>query len=74
MSEEEDEVGATSLGRVSVQRSQTPHNVFRRHSSILRMENQDNTLRLPVFYGTGRDDAEKHLFTCEVIWSVKKIT
>jgi hypothetical protein len=74
MSEEEDEVNATSPGRVSVPRSQTPNSQFGGHSSRLRMENQDSTLRLPMFHGMGRDDAEKHWFTCEVIWSVKRIT
>jgi hypothetical protein len=44
------------------------------HSLRLRMVNQDSTLRLPVFHGMGRDDAEQHWFTCEVIWSVKRIT
>jgi hypothetical protein len=73
-SEEEDEVSATSLGRVSIPRSPTPNSQFRGHSSRLRMENQDSTLRLPVFHGTCRDDAEKHWFTCEAIWSVKRIT
>jgi hypothetical protein len=36
--------------------------------------NQDSTLRLPVFHGTGRDDEEQHWFTCEAIWSMKRIT
>jgi hypothetical protein len=40
----------------------------------LRMENQDTTLRLHVFHGMGKDDVEKHWFTCEAIWSVKRIT
>jgi hypothetical protein len=37
------------------------------------MVNQDSTLRLPMFHGMGRDDAEQHWFTCEAIWSVKRI-
>jgi hypothetical protein len=27
-----------------------------------------------MFHGMGKDDAEKHWFTCEAIWSVKRIT
>jgi hypothetical protein len=57
-SEEEDEVSATSPRRVSVPRSQIPNNQFEGNSSRLRMENQDSTLRLPVFHGMGRDDAK----------------
>jgi hypothetical protein len=38
------------------------------------MENQDSTLRLPMFHGMGKDDVEQHWFTCEAIWSVKRIT
>jgi hypothetical protein len=38
------------------------------------MVNQDTTLRLPMFHGMGKDDAEKHWFMCEAIWSVKRIT
>jgi hypothetical protein len=38
------------------------------------MVNQDSTLRLPTFHGMGRDDAEQHWFTCEAIWSVKRVT
>jgi hypothetical protein len=38
------------------------------------MENQDSTLRLQVFHITGKDDAEKHWFTCEEIWSIKRVT
>jgi hypothetical protein len=38
------------------------------------MVNQDSTLRLLVFHGMGRDEAEKHWFTCEEIWSMKRIT
>jgi hypothetical protein len=38
------------------------------------MENQDNTLRLHVFHGMGRDDVEHNCFTCEGIWSMKRIT
>jgi hypothetical protein len=38
------------------------------------MVNQDNTLRLPVFHGMGKDDVEQHWFTSEEIWSMKRIT
>jgi hypothetical protein len=34
----------------------------------------DSTLRLPTFHRTGRDDAEQHWFTCESIWSMKRVT
>jgi hypothetical protein len=27
-----------------------------------------------MFHGMGKDDAEQHWFTCEAIWSVKRIT
>jgi hypothetical protein len=27
-----------------------------------------------VFHGTDKDDVEQHWFTCEAIWSVKRIT
>jgi hypothetical protein len=43
------------------------------HNPRLRMVNQDTTLRLPMFHGMGKDDAEKHWFMCEAIWSVKRI-
>ena len=38
------------------------------------MENQDSTMRLPAFDGTRRDDVEKDRFTCQAIWSEKRIT
>jgi hypothetical protein len=37
------------------------------------MVNQDLTLRLPTFHGMGRDDAKQNWFTCEAIWSVKRV-
>jgi hypothetical protein len=37
------------------------------------MENQDTTLRLSVIHGMEKCDAEQHWFTCEAIWSVKRI-
>jgi len=58
MSEEEDEVKNTLWGRVSVPISPTTSNHSRGHNTILRMMNQDTTLRLPVFHGTGKDDVE----------------
>jgi len=33
---------------------------------------EDATLKLPVFHGTGRDNVEKHWFTCKVIWEMKQ--
>jgi hypothetical protein len=51
----------------------TPNSQIGGVSSISSMENQDSTLRLPVFNGMGRDDAEQHWFTCEAIWSMKRI-
>lgn len=39
------------------------------------MENygrDDTTLKLLVFHGTRRADAEQHWFTCEAIWDVKQ--
>jgi hypothetical protein len=73
MSEEEYEVSATSPRRVSISISQKLNNEFKGHSSRVRMENQDSTMRLPVFHGTSRDYVENHRFTCEVIWYVKTI-
>jgi len=45
-------------------------NQSRISSSISNMATQtrdDSTFRLFVFHGIGRDDAEQHWFTCEVI-------
>jgi hypothetical protein len=39
-----------------------------------KMANQDSTLRFPMFHGMGKDDVEQHWFTCEAIWSVKRVT
>jgi len=36
--------------------------------------NWDSTLRLLAFHGMRRDDAEQHWFTCEAIWSMKRVT
>jgi hypothetical protein len=38
------------------------------------MTNQDSTLELSAFHGTGRDDAKQCWFTCEAIWFVKRVT
>jgi hypothetical protein len=75
-SEEEVKVNNTSQGRVSVSVSISPTTSGQSggHNTRLSMENQDTTLRLPMFHGMGRDDAEQHWFTCEAIWSVKRIT
>jgi hypothetical protein len=74
MSEEEGEVNATSPRRVLVLRTLTPNNHIKGVSLILKMVNQDSTLRLPMFHGRGKDDVEQHWFMCEAIWSVKRIT
>lgn len=36
----------------------------------------DNSMSiiLIMFHGTGKDDAEQHWFTCQVIWFFNKIT
>jgi hypothetical protein len=31
-------------------------------------------VKLHVFHGMGKDDEEKHWFTCEATWSMKRIT
>lgn len=33
---------------------------------------EDVSLKLPVFHGTGRDDAKQHWFTCETVWAIKQ--
>ena len=47
--------------------------MFRGTSSISKMTNKDNTMRFPVFHGTGNEYAQKHYFTCEAIQYVKRI-
>ena len=37
------------------------------------MENQDSTLRVPMFHGMGKDDAEQHQITCEAILFVNRV-
>jgi hypothetical protein len=73
MSEEENKVSDNSPIKVLVPRSVTSIIQFRGNSSRSRMENQDSTLILPIFHGMGKDDVEKHWFTCEVIWYGKRI-
>jgi hypothetical protein len=74
-SEEEVEVNNTLRGRVliSVSISQIASGQSGGHSTRSSMVNQDTTLRLHVFHGTGRDDAEQHWFTCEAICSMKRV-
>jgi len=38
------------------------------------MENEDTTLRLPMFHGMDKDNVDQHWFTCKAIWYVKRIT
>jgi hypothetical protein len=73
-SEEEDEFNNTSQRRVSIPTSPTTSNHLGGYETRLRRENQDKKVRLPMFHGTGKDDANKHWFTCEDIWYVKRIT
>jgi hypothetical protein len=57
-----------------VLRNLTPNSQSGGSSSHLKMVNQDSTLRLHVFNAIGRDNVEQHWFTCEAIWSMKRIT
>jgi hypothetical protein len=59
-SEEEGEVNNTLPQEIVVWKIQAPNSQRSRTSSILNMENQDNTLRLILFHGIGKDDAERH--------------
>ena len=52
----------------------TSSNQSGRSSSNSNMANQDSTLRLPMFHGARRDDVEQLRFTCEAIWSMKRVT
>jgi hypothetical protein len=70
---EEEKVNNTSPGRLSIPRSPTTSSQSGGHNPRLRMENQDSTLRLLVFHGTGKDDAKKHWFMSKDIWFVKRI-
>jgi hypothetical protein len=72
-SEEEGEVNNTLPQEIVVWKDPTNSSQRRGTSSSSKMENQDSTLRFPMFHGMGKDDAEKHWFTCEAIWSVKRV-
>jgi hypothetical protein len=72
-SEEEGKVNATLPRRVSIVRSLTTNSQVKGFCLRVTMVNQDSTLRLPVFHGMGKDDAEQHWFMCEAIWFVKRI-
>jgi hypothetical protein len=73
-SEEEGEVNNTLPQAIVVWKDPANSSQKRGTSSSSKMENQDSTLRFPMFHGMGKDDAEKHWFTCEAIWSVKRVT
>jgi hypothetical protein len=73
-SEEEGEVNNTLPQTIVVWKDPTNSSQKGGTSSSSKMENQDSTLRFLVFHGMGKDDAEKHWFTCEAIWSVKRVT
>jgi hypothetical protein len=62
MSEEEVKVSDTSQGRVLASLSPRTSSQLGGHNTRLRMVNKDTTLRLPIFHGTGKDDAEQHFF------------
>jgi hypothetical protein len=70
---EVDEVSTTSLRRIAILRSPTPSSQSRGHSSRSTMVNRDSTMKLPMFHGTDKNDVEQYWFTCEAIWSVKRI-
>jgi hypothetical protein len=69
--EEEIEFNDTLEGRASISTKTSSQSI--RHSSKASMVNQDSTLRLPTFHGMGRDNEKQHWFTCEAIWSVKRV-
>jgi hypothetical protein len=73
-SEEEGEVSNTLPQKIVVWKIPTNNSQRRGTSSSSKIENHDSTLMLPVFHGMGKDDVEKHWFTCESIWFVKRIT
>ena len=43
------------------------------HTSKMGTNREDATLKIPVFHGTGRDNAKQYWFTCDAIWVVKQI-
>jgi hypothetical protein len=67
MSEEEGEASATSPRRLLVARILTINNQSSGVGLRVTMVNQDNTLRIPMFLGMGKDDVEQHWFTCKAI-------
>jgi hypothetical protein len=67
MSEEEGETSATSPRRVSVARILTTNNHISGLGWKVTLENQDNTLRLLMFHGMGKDVAKQHWFPWEEI-------
>jgi hypothetical protein len=73
-SEEEGEVNNTLPQAIVVWKDPANNSQRRGTSSSSKMVNQDSTLRFPMFHGMGKDDAEQHWFTCEAIWSVKRVT
>jgi hypothetical protein len=64
MSEEEGEVNNTLSGGIVVWKNRTSSSKRRGTSSSLKLVNQDNTVRLPLFPKMGKGDIEKHWFTC----------
>jgi hypothetical protein len=60
--------GILLVPRYPTSRSQSGGN-----SPRVRMENQYTIMRLHVFHGMTKEDVEKHWFTCEYIWYVKRI-
>jgi hypothetical protein len=64
-SEEDVKVNNNSQGILLVSISPIASDQLGGHSTRSSMENQDTTIRLPMFHGMGRDDVEKHWFTCE---------
>jgi hypothetical protein len=69
----ENEVNNTSQGGTSV--STLASSIQSRIKGVrVSMVNQDSTQRLPAFHGMGRDNAKQKWFTCESIWSMKRVT
>ena len=71
MNEEEVEVSETFPQKIVVWKLPAPNNQRSETRSIFKMQNKDNTLRLRVFHGTGKDDAKKNWFTYEEMCSIK---
>jgi hypothetical protein len=60
MSGEEGEFNTTLPQEVLVLRNQYSSSQRGGSRSSLRMENQDSTLRIPMFHGMGKDNERKH--------------